>query len=205
MKSTLAGAVLVLGAPLVLAACSDDAGEPDTTATPPPASSPSGPEAPTGTQAGEAAHNSADAEYVATMVPHLERGRRMARMATTRAAGPVQEIAQGVQARLATDVATMQGWLEAWGEPEADLEADVDLSGSITGEELTDLEQAGNRDFERRWLELMVEHHEASLELSEEILQNGQNPGVLDLAQQVLDTHEREIGEMQRALEGLPA
>jgi uncharacterized protein (DUF305 family) len=187
MRKNLATLALLVAAPLALAACSEDAAD-------------------------AAPHNEADVTFAQEMIPHHQQAVEMAALAGDRAADPeVRELAADIAAAQEPEIATMTGWLEAWGEdvPAASMEhgdmghgsSSDAMPGMMTAEEMADLEQAEGTEFDRMFLEMMVEHHSGALEMARTEQAEGENPDAVALAEKIESDQETEIAEMQRLLE----
>ncbi len=74
------------------------------------------------------------------------------------------------------------------------------MSGMMTPEQMSDLEAAEGAEFDRMFLEMMVEHHEGAVEMANTQLDDGENPDARELAQEVIDAQESEIDRMQDLL-----
>lgn len=186
MRKNLATLALLAAAPLALAACSEDA--PDATS-----------------------HNEADVTFAQEMIPHHQQAVEMAALAGDRAADPeVRELAADIEAAQEPEIETMTGWLEAWDEdvPTGSMDhgdmghgSSDAMPGMMTAEEMADLEQAAGTEFDRMFLEMMVEHHSGALEMARTEQAEGENPDALALAEKIEADQEAEIAEMQQLLE----
>ncbi|QKT10817.1 DUF305 domain-containing protein [Rhodococcus sp. W8901] len=72
--------------------------------------------------------------------------------------------------------------------------------GMMTGEQMQALENANGPEFDRMWLEMMIEHHQGAVASSEQILQTGESQQVRDLAQQIVASQQAEIAQMEALL-----
>jgi protein-disulfide isomerase len=64
-------------------------------------------------------------------------------------------------------------------------------------------------DFDRTWIEMMIEHHRGAISQSETVKTEGSNPDVLALADQIITAQQAEIAEMdlrtrQSGIGGVP-
>ncbi len=79
----------------------------------------------------------------------------------------------------------------------------VDLTrGRSVSPELEALEELDGPEFERRWLELMVAHHEGAIEIAEEETDAGRFSPALDLAAAVVTTQQNQVERMKSLLGG---
>ncbi|CAM2800538.1 DUF305 domain-containing protein [Prescottella defluvii] len=72
--------------------------------------------------------------------------------------------------------------------------------GMMTAEQMQALENATGPEFDRMWLELMIEHHQGAVTSSEQILQAGESQEVRDLAQEIVASQQAEIAQMEALL-----
>ena len=153
-----------------------------------------------------AEHNDADVEFAQMMIPHHEQAVEMAQLAATRAdSEDVKDLAGRIEAAQSPEIEEMTGWLTAWGE---DLEPKEGMghsgdSGMMTDEQMTELEAASGAEFDRMFLEMMVEHHTSAIEMAETEIADGQFPDAIALAEAIKSAQEAEIGEMESLLEQL--
>jgi uncharacterized protein (DUF305 family) len=69
-------------------------------------------------------------------------------------------------------------------------------------EQMDALAVATGAEFDRMWLEMMIEHHEGAISQSETVLAAGSNADVLALADAIISAQQAEITEMQALLGG---
>lgn len=94
------------------------------------------------------------------------------------------------------------------GLPDCGDDAHGSMPGMLTEAELDGLRAARAREAERRYLELMVPHHEGALEMSHAALDGGPevratNEYVVSVARHVIVEQEKEIVSLHRMLEAL--
>lgn len=188
---------------LTLAACGADAGSEPTDTVPPP---------PAATDAAQAsAHNDADAQFAQMMVIHHEGAIEMADLAVEKAeTAEVRALGERISAAQGPEIDMMTGWLEQWGEEmphDADMEGmdhgGMDMGGMDQESVMAELEGLSGEDFDRRFLELMIEHHRGAIEMGEAHRSAGESTEAVALAGKVVTDQEAEIAEMERLLEGL--
>jgi len=157
------------------------------------------------------AHNGADVEFAQMMIVHHEGAIVMANLAV-RSAGTeeVKGLGERISAAQGPEIEEMDSWIQAWGEEspaDANMEGmahgGMDLGGMDQDGAMAELDGATGTDFDRRFLELMIEHHRGATEMSETQLTAGENPQALELAQTIIDAQKAEITEMERMLQTL--
>ncbi len=72
--------------------------------------------------------------------------------------------------------------------------------GMMTGDQMQALESAKGPEFDRMWLEMMIEHHRGAVASSEQILNTGESEQVRQLAQQIVSSQQAEIAQMETLL-----
>lgn len=200
----LAVPTAALALALTLAACSSAA---EDAATPP--------DSPSTTQddsadetADAAAHNDADAEFAQMMIIHHEGAIEMAQLAVEKAAAEeVRALGERIAQAQGPEIDLMSGWLEAWGEEQPD-DADMggmghegmDMDGMDQAAVMAELDGLGGTDFDRRFLELMIEHHKGAIVMAETERGAGESPDATGLAQTIIDDQTAEITEMTNLL-----
>ncbi|GAB2659560.1 DUF305 domain-containing protein [Prescottella soli] len=159
------------------------------------------------------AHNEADVAYVRMMIPHHEQAVEMAELVPSRSSNPdVVALAAQIEQAQAPEIEQMEGWLKAWGEPSmVPMPGHGETSaggmdhggmghGMMTAEQMQALENAKGPEFDRMWLEMMIEHHQGAVASSEQILTTGQSEQVRQLAQQIVSSQQAEIAQMEALL-----
>ncbi|MGY2085895.1 DUF305 domain-containing protein [Blastococcus sp. SYSU DS0539] len=158
--------------------------------------------------------NDADVTFAQGMVPHHEGALTMAEVATDRASDPrVVDLAERIEAGQDPEIDLMTGWLEEWGQPLPEDSGDMGgmdhgsegMGGMDPGSEgmggmgMEDMPAAGP-EFDRMWLEAMIEHHEGAVEMARTEIEGGRNAEAVDLARLISQTQTQEIEEMQQLL-----
>lgn len=153
----------------------------------------------TGTPAA-GAHNQADVEFAAGMVPHHQQALVMTDMAL--AHGGTDDfvaLAKAIEAAQRPEIEQMSGWLTGWGEPVPDLSGHMGHSdmGMMSQQDLDDLDAMRGSGFEGMWLTMMVEHHEGAVDMGRAELAKGENPEARKLAQSIITSQTAEIATMK--------
>lgn len=156
--------------------------------------------------------NQADVDFATQMVPHHQQALDMVAMTDGRTLTPkVAALVAQIRDAQAPEITTMTGWLDDWGRP---LEATGDHSGHDMGDmkgmsmpgmmseaELKELEGLSDDEaFARRWLELMIAHHQGAIAMAEAEVENGRNPEAIALAKEIASSQQAEITTMRQLL-----
>lgn len=185
---------LTLG--LSLTACGDDDQDPtiDSAAT----------DSTTTTASNESSdeHNDADVAFVREMIPHHEQAVEMAQLAATQAGSTeVLELAARIETAQQPAIDKMKAWLETWDEAAPMTE---DHSGrSMSADDMATLEAAKGAEFDRIFLEMMIEHHRGAISRAEAEVAAGTFDDAVRLAQSIIEDQESEVVQMERLLEQL--
>ena len=147
--------------------------------------------------------NDTDLAFAEGMIPHHEGALMMSAVALARASDPrVVDLAERIEAGQDPEIDLMAGWLEEWGQPleESGHMGGMDHgSGGMGGMGMDDMPAAGP-DFDRLWLDAMIEHHEGAVEMAQTEVEDGQSSEAVDLARSISETQEQEIAEMRELL-----
>lgn len=142
--------------------------------------------------------NHADVEFMRMMIVHHEQAIEMAEMIPGRTDRcELRELGPEIIEVQEEEIEQMHDWLTEAG---ADADHDMDhgeMDGMLSEEELQELRCAEDREFDCLFVEGMIHHHEGAIEMSEDVLEDGQADRVLELAEEVIEVQEAEIEEME--------
>lgn len=160
--------------------------------------------------------NAADVTFATEMIPHHAQALEMVDLTVGRSLSPgTTELAEQIRAAQAPEIEQLSDWLVDWDQPVPETSRDHinaghgdghdsdsgsldhDMPGMMSEDEMTALEQASDADFEQRWLEMMVEHHEGAIEMARVEVSDGEFPDATALAQSIIDSQQAEIEQMQ--------
>lgn len=152
-----------------------------------------------------ASFNQADVSFATDMITHHRQAVEMADLAGSRASAPaVTELASRIAAAQQPEIDLMAGWLQVWGAPVPEDMAGMDMSGSMPGmmsmADMDALKAASGADFDRRFLTMMIAHHEGALQMARAETDQGGNPDAIALAQKVTAAQTAEITTMKDLL-----
>jgi len=211
ITSRLVAGASVLTLALTLAACSSPQDRAERTGTGTTTQQPAGTQTngSPGAVGVDLTHHDADTMFAQMMIVHHEGAIEMADLAVERAAsGEIRTLAEGISAAQGPEIEHMTSWLDAWGEditPTDGIEGHggMEMDGMNQEGAMVDLEALSGTEFDRRFLELMIAHHQGAVEMAQTQLAEGQNPQALELAQQIIDDQQTEISEMEGLLANL--
>ena len=156
--------------------------------------------------------NEADVAFITHMIHHHAQALVMARMAESHgASSPIRVLAGRIINAQNDEIAIMQRWLR-----ERDLEAPdpahmdhgphgqhMDMPGMLTPEQMQRLAAARGPEFDRLFLQLMIQHHEGALVMVEELFDTygaAQGDAIFKLASDIGVDQETEIDRMRLML-----
>lgn len=174
-----------------------------------------------------APHNEADAEFVTMMIGHHSQALEMSALAPDRAESQqVTTFARRIHVAQDAEITMMSTWLAdhdlpvpadgATGEsddagdgegpraPEGHDHAAEDMPGMLTAAELTELEGTDGTAFDRLFLESMIRHHEGALTMCTDVLAEGSDERIAEIATDMAADQAAEIRRMQQLLDALP-
>lgn len=145
-----------------------------------------------------------DKEFVANMIVHHENAMNMAELALAAAQHQeIKDLASNINASQGKEVADMRNWQIKWGYP------------PTSGHSMTGMEEAGHSmegmgdmnealiglegtAFDKKFLELMIEHHQGAIDMAKPAATNALHQEVKDLAQVIIDAQTKEINQMKQ-------
>jgi uncharacterized protein (DUF305 family) len=103
----------------------------------------------------------------------------------------------------------MTEWLESWDQnvppPNSsmgDHAGHGGMGGMMTDEQMDQLGAAQGEQFEKMWLEMMIEHHEGAVVMAEDEVEGGEFPDTVKMAEEIITSQAAEIEQMQEMLAG---
>ncbi len=120
-----------------------------------------------------ALHTAADVQFMQGMIAHHGQAIHMSRLADERGSDArVIRFAKKIDQSQIAEIALMQGWLHDHGQVAPDTAAyhSIMMNGMLTREELAELASVRGAPFDKRFLELMIRHHEGALQMVAELL-----------------------------------
>jgi uncharacterized protein (DUF305 family) len=152
------------------------------------------------------AYNAADVRFVTMMIPHHEQALVMARLAPERAANEkIALIADRILAAQGPEIKALESWLEGRGlkrDAAADSGHAHGMSGMQSPESVQALEGAKGADFDRKFVDMMSDHHQGAIKMAVEAQTLGVDSLVNEAANGVVVEQTVEIQRMKEALAG---
>ncbi|MDN5569795.1 MAG: DUF305 domain-containing protein [Propionibacteriaceae bacterium] len=156
----------------------------------------------TATTATRVSANDADVMFTQMMIPHHEQAVEMSDilLAKPGLSTEMTDLATAIRDAQQPEIDQMRGWLQAWGEPEGGQHGGhAGMQGMLTEAELGQLRSADTLAASGLFLDQMIAHHEGAVAMAEQVLADGADPAVRQLAQDVVSSQREEI-ELMREL-----
>lgn len=159
----------------------------------------------------------ADVEFVQGMIPHHAQAVAMAGLVDERTdRDELQELANEIESSQSEEIEQMTAILdrldaepmdgEMMGgemDPDEMMEAmadmsmgNMDMDGMMSGEQMEMMGSSEGEEFEARFLEGMIAHHEGAITSAQEVLDEGSDEEVAELAEDIIAAQEAEIEQM---------
>lgn len=162
----------------------------------------------------ELSYTEADVAFVRGMVPHHAQALVMTRLVRERSSNDgVRQMALRMDISQRDEIALMERWLKERGEASmgdmdhaahGGMDGSMMMPGMLTSEQLDQLGAAEGDDFDRLFLELMIQHHEGAIVMVDELFSSrggGQGSEIFQLASHIDADQRMEIARMRQMLE----
>lgn len=167
-------------------------------------------------------YTAADVAFMTGMIHHHAQALEMTRLAPDRGASPsVTTLAARIHNAQTDEIALMQRWLRDRGQPVPELHEmggrvmvhgggghGHHVPGMLTAEQMAVLERARGAEFDRLFLELMIQHHRGAVAMVHELFATdgaGQDEEAFRFASDVQVDQTTEVRRMELMLSSLPA
>jgi len=151
-------------------------------------------------------YTEADAAFMAGMIDHHAQALEMAALAPSRAADArVRTLAARITTGQEAEIGLMTQWLAERGLSKAD-EHRHDMPGMLTPAQMTELEAATGRGFDRLFLVDMIRHHQGAITMVDQLFAvpgAAQDASTFRIASGVQVDQRAEIARMESMLEAL--
>lgn len=153
--------------------------------------------------------NAADFSYVRMMIQHHRQALVMTALAPDRAkSSKVKRLAERISAGQKPEIEAMKGWLQTNGGTDGGTEGGTaghegghdhgSMPGMATQKQLDQLRAASGAEFDKLFLKLMITHHSGAISMATDVLAQGNNVKVEEMADDVIAQQSAEIRRMQQ-------
>ena len=150
--------------------------------------------------------NDDDVMFAQMMIPHHEQAIEMADIALDPLSGAsdaVKSLATRIKNAQDPEITKMKAFLTSWKEgltPDSSMDHSDMMSGMLSAEDMKKLSSLRGAEFDREWMNGMIEHHEGAIEMAKDVLKDGKDSAVKALADLVATVQDSEILEMKELL-----
>jgi uncharacterized protein (DUF305 family) len=149
-----------------------------------------------------------DLRFIDGMILHHQGAIAMANaVLSTSQRSEMRQLAEAILAAQQAEIDQMRQWRQQWY-PDAAAEpimydAGMGHSMAMTPEMQADMRMdpdlgKADNEFDLRFINAMVPHHEGALAMAEQVLDNSDRPELRQLAQTILQTQQQEIDQMKQ-------
>jgi uncharacterized protein (DUF305 family) len=149
-----------------------------------------------------------DLRFIDAMIPHHEGAVVMAKAAQQNSKRPeIQKLAADIIKAQAQEIAQMQQWRTAWypnasSTPIAwhkEMNHAMPMSEAQIKAMRMDMDLgAADADFDKRFIDAMIPHHEGAVVMANDAWQKSKRPEIQKLAQEIIGSQKNEIEQMQQ-------
>ncbi|HZI21081.1 MAG TPA: DUF305 domain-containing protein [Gemmatimonadales bacterium] len=170
----------------------------------------------TGTDSSRRDYTAGDVRFMTGMIHHHAQAVLMAGWAPTHDASPsLNALCQRIVVGQGDEIALMQRWLRdrqlPVPEPSTghammpEMDPATMMPGMLTGDQLSQLDRARGREFDRLFLTFMIQHHKGAITMVNELFGQGagEQEKVFRFASDVFADQTTEIARMQKMLAAL--
>jgi uncharacterized protein (DUF305 family) len=148
---------------------------------------------------GSGAYSGADIMFAQMMIPHHQQAVDMGTLAETRALSPeVKKLAAQIKDEQAPEITQMKGWLSD-ANASLNMGHDMGMGGMLDDAEMTALTNAKGAEFDRLYLEGMIQHHKGAIHMAQMVIDSN-NAEVNKLAHAIVTSQTKQITYMESLL-----
>lgn len=148
-----------------------------------------------------------DLRFIDAMIPHHEGAIAMAKEVLEKSKRPeLQKLAKDIMAAQAQEIAQMKAWRKQWypkasNEPmmwHASAKHMMAMTPDYKQSMMMSLDLgAADAEFDRRFIEAMIPHHEGAVVMAKDLLQKSKRPELQTLGKEIIAAQQAEIQQMQ--------
>ncbi|MDX2775789.1 DUF305 domain-containing protein [Streptomyces caniscabiei] len=144
-----------------------------------------------------------DKAFIGDMIVHHEGAVNMAELAMAQASHQeIKDLAATIVSSQSKEIADMKQWQQNWGYP---VSSGHGMHGGSSGgmqEDMaamgTELQTLSGDAFDRKFLDLMIEHHQQAIDMAKPADTNAQHAEVKDIAKIIIAAQTKEIETMEQ-------
>jgi uncharacterized protein (DUF305 family) len=149
-----------------------------------------------------------DLRFIDAMIPHHEGAVAMAETALQSSTRPeIKQLTQEIIAAQEQEISELQAWRTAWypnvGDEPMMYSAEMGHMMPMSEEMRSGMRMDGDLgaaddQFDLRFIEAMIPHHEGAIEMAKQALEKSDRPEIKTLAQNIMDSQQQEIDQMKQ-------
>ncbi|MBD2103066.1 DUF305 domain-containing protein [Leptolyngbya sp. FACHB-261] len=149
-----------------------------------------------------------DLRFIDAMTPHHKGAVEMAQDALQKSQRPqIKQLAQAIIADQNREINQLKQWRQAWypnvGSTPVAYSSQMGHTMPMSQEQMQSMMMNGdlgpaNAQYDLRFINLMLPHHEGAVVMAQEALSKSQRPEVKRLAQSIIASQQREINQMKQ-------
>lgn len=149
--------------------------------------------------------NNADVTFLEMMYPHHAQAVEMAELVPSRSQNQqLITLAKSVEDAQSPEMRQITTLLVSFGKAAPSESGGHGghggMQGMMTPEQMTALELASGPAFDKKWMNMMIEHHQGAIAMANTELAEGVNPDARALAQAIVGAQQTEIDQMRTML-----
>ncbi|GAB2505271.1 DUF305 domain-containing protein [Nocardia heshunensis] len=145
--------------------------------------------------------NDADVTFLTMMYPHHAQAVEMAKLVPSRSQNQqLITLAKAVEQAQSPEMQQITTLLQSFGKPVPSGEMNHDMPGIMSKDQMTKLAAASGPEFDKMWMQMMIEHHQGAIDMANTELAQGSNADSKALAQSIVTAQQQEIGQMNTML-----
>lgn len=149
-----------------------------------------------------------DLRFVDAMIPHHQGAVEMAQEVLSKSQRPeMKKLAEDIIAAQKREINQMKQWRKAWypkaGSKPMAWHAPMNHMMAMSPEQMQAMMMKGDlgaadAEFDLRFLNAMIPHHEGALVMAQDVLSKSKRPELKKLAQEILTSQQKEIDQMKQ-------
>lgn len=149
-----------------------------------------------------------DLRFIDAMIPHHEGAVIMAKTLLERSQrAELKELATEIITAQDQEIAQMRQWRQAWYPQAPDKpmawHSEMNHMMAMPPEQISAMRMdmdlgAADAEFDLRFIDAMIPHHEAAVTMAKDVLENSQRPEMQKLAQDIVASQQAEIAQMKQ-------
>lgn len=149
-----------------------------------------------------------DLRFIDAMIPHHQGAVKMAQEALEKSQRPeIKQLAQEIIDAQEKEISELQSWRKSWYPNQSETPVMYDASmgrmmpmsqemmdGMMMNMDLV----AADNQFDLRFINAMVPHHQSAIDMAKQAQQNSDRPEIKNLAEDIISSQQQEIDQMQQ-------